>query len=364
MSMPKSLDTDGFPNAVFLADASILPVNTANSVDDMFLSARVEYETVHAGAFHLPDDDSSRTHDGIWYNTLCHATDSSDGTLFPLHEACIETSCRAIEASRNQATDDASHQEATLTTLYQLLNSRFLGRQNARRDKAEDSSKDIFDLCHRSTVYGPRSVLALTSLEWWGGHYDRFYANPSTVPDVERFVYNVLLTSSTRHEPADLCATALVLSTSEPHGLERLPNELVHGICAHLPCWSVIKLHRTSKTMAQKVRLDNAFWRDQLHAGNLLSHIWDLDMKRMDDLQRQSNMDSSSQADWNWRTAAKLLSTKQFPLVGCDPQLDTIPLGLWNRFRIWNTIETALQHDHNKEATTMRRSDSGIELRR
>lgn len=61
--------------------------------------------------------------------------------------------------------------EPTLSTLYYFLNTRFLARHAAVHDYA-DIINDIFDLRHRSKLFGPRSVLALARVEWWGGHYD------------------------------------------------------------------------------------------------------------------------------------------------------------------------------------------------
>jgi hypothetical protein len=49
---------------------------------------------------------------------------------------------------------------------------------------------------------------------------------------------------------------------------------------------------------------------------------------------------------------------KQFPIIERDPRLDSLPLGLWNRCRIWNTIETYLDLSV-LEMLMLTRSDSG-----
>lgn len=154
------------------------------------------------------------------------------------------------------------------------------------------------------------------------------------------FVYSILSASSpgepVRHIPQD--------SEPEHRSIERFPNELLDAICRYLPTHSVIKLHRISKTMAQKVRLDDGFWRDHLLTGSLHAHLWDLNAKDIEAL-RQGPNEIRLAVDWDWRTVAKLLATKQFPITGCDPRLDNIPLGLWNRCRIWSVVEKAFEHD-------------------
>jgi hypothetical protein len=147
----------------------------------------------------------------------------------------------------------------------------------------------------------------------------------------------------------------------EPQGIERLPTELLDAICGHLPTQSVIKLHRTSKTLAMKLSLDNAFWRDSLCAGSLHPHIWGLDTKAIETLRQESSIIFSA-ADWDWRSVAKLLTTKRFPTIGRDPRLTDMPPGLWNRCRIWSILERVLVYEYF--GNQMRhRSDSGIEVR-
>jgi hypothetical protein len=141
------------------------PINTSNLVD-IFLSEKAQFQTAGLAAFRVSND--SRTED-IWYNPLWYSRNSS-GTLFPLHEACIETSCRAIDHIRSQRQD--REPEAALVTLYHFLNNRFLDHNSNINPTESEQPNDILSLCHRSKVYGPRSVLAMTRLEWWGGQYD------------------------------------------------------------------------------------------------------------------------------------------------------------------------------------------------
>jgi hypothetical protein len=140
------------------------PVNTSN-LKDIFLSEKAEFQTAGSGAFRVFDE--SRT-DDIWYNPLWYSRNSS-GTLFPLHEACIEISCRAINHLDSQRQGVGS--KPALVTLYHFLNDYFLDH-HANIGPYDNISNDVFGLCHRSEIYGPCSVLSITRLEWWGGQYD------------------------------------------------------------------------------------------------------------------------------------------------------------------------------------------------
>jgi hypothetical protein len=145
------------------------PVNTSK-LDYIFLSEKAEFHTAGSGVFRVLDDSQT---DDIWYSPLWYSRNSSS-TLFPLHEACIETSCRAIGHLRPQKSGVKN--EPTLAILYHILNTRFLDRHKAvdadPYSHDDTTANDIFDLCHSSKLYGPRSVLAMTRLEWWGGEYD------------------------------------------------------------------------------------------------------------------------------------------------------------------------------------------------
>jgi hypothetical protein len=122
-----------------------------------------------SGVFRIPDDSHT---DEIWYSPLWYSRNSSS-TLFPLHEACIETSRRAIDYLQSQR--NGIEREPTLAILYQFLNTRFLERHKSEDETDffhQGNPNDVLDLCHCSKLYGPRSVLAMTRLEWWGGEYE------------------------------------------------------------------------------------------------------------------------------------------------------------------------------------------------
>jgi hypothetical protein len=140
------------------------PTNTSE-IDGIFLSENTEFRVAGHLDFRLKDE--SGTED-IWYNALWYSR-ASEGTLFPLHEACLEISCRAFNHLHSRR--GLSDSESALKILYHFLNERFLHHHRAARHN-DPVVNDIFDLRHRSKLYGPRSVIAMNRLEWWGGQYD------------------------------------------------------------------------------------------------------------------------------------------------------------------------------------------------
>jgi hypothetical protein len=112
----------------------------------------------------VPDTDGN---DDIWFDTP--VDDPEVGALFPLHEACMSIGCSAID--HIQSKSNTIQRAPALDILTSLINTRFKSRCR-RVDLTTGTQYDIFDLCTCSNLYGPRSVLALARLEWWGGEYD------------------------------------------------------------------------------------------------------------------------------------------------------------------------------------------------
>lgn len=228
-----------------------------------------------------------------------------------------------------------------------------------------DTKNDLFNLCEDSSVYGPRSVVALTREQWRNGCYDvcflyhisrylltsaqKFYTNPVEVPNLMAFLSHLvnITPPATEHNSITLRLTRV------PFGLERLPAELFDQISSYLPVHSVISLHRTSKALAIKNPLDNNFWRNRLFDGSLVSHLWDLDMKKME-YQQDSEPD--------WKNVAQLLMSRKLPTKSHDLRLENIPTGLWNRCRIWSIVEEAYA-EYCPDVAPKNRSDSAVEVR-
>jgi hypothetical protein len=138
------------------------PRNTSKS-DKIFLSEKVYYSMQASGCFEVMDETGT---DDIWYNTVLN---DSRGSMFALHAACINISCRVIEHRRFRTGKD--EEQPVLATLHQLLSTRFLAT-HANADIDDPTVNDILNLSCSSSLYGPRSALALSKLEWWGGQYD------------------------------------------------------------------------------------------------------------------------------------------------------------------------------------------------
>ncbi|KAH8640248.1 hypothetical protein IG631_03189 [Alternaria alternata] len=139
------------------------PVNVSE-LPDIYLSEVASFSLTGSGYFRIVDDAGQ---DDIWFDALSYTGDH--GTLFPLHEGCIVTSCRVIE--HRYSTRREVGLEPTLKKLYRLLSTRF-DQRKCCTDEPNETSNDIFDLCSSSSEYGARSVLALSRLDWWGGKYD------------------------------------------------------------------------------------------------------------------------------------------------------------------------------------------------
>lgn len=146
-----------------MADFSISPENLSR-LPGIFLSELASFRATGSGFFEV---NGHAGQDDIWFDTLSYSPDR--GSLFPLHEACIDTSCRAIEHHLIKRNDQ--DRKPALEVLSRLLNTR-LSEQNCSPFKEPGTTKDIFDLSSRSSIYGPRSVLGINRLEWWAGEYD------------------------------------------------------------------------------------------------------------------------------------------------------------------------------------------------
>lgn len=147
------------------ADRNRSPLNISG-IEDTFLSGKASFSRNGSGTFALLDETGT---DDIWYNAMWNAPNSDD-TLFALHDACIVISCKSISHYRTRSGKICEAQPA-LAALYRLLNDRLWERHADRNIKA-DTVNDLFELCRTSSRYGPRSVLALAELDWWGGQYD------------------------------------------------------------------------------------------------------------------------------------------------------------------------------------------------
>jgi hypothetical protein len=105
----------------------------------------------------------------LWFNALEYIPDHD--TLFPLHDSCIAIAEAVITQHRTKQPDFLGL--SNLAILNQLLQSRYRKSWSAAEDFPQRcTNNDLFDLCSNSETYGPRSVVALTLLEWWHGDFE------------------------------------------------------------------------------------------------------------------------------------------------------------------------------------------------
>ena len=136
--------------------------------------------------------------------------------------------------------------------------------------------------------------------------------------------------------------------------MEGLPREILDMICSYVLASDIMALHRTSQNLFEKVPLNNAFWRTRLDDGTLLPYIWDLDTKSIEERHLESNLTSNG-TNWDWRGIAKILATGNFPASPQGQELDDVPLGLWNRSRIWNIVQEAFEKQILSQADNSRK---------
>ena len=322
-------------------------LNNLSDLPEVFLSEPASFRLTGSGYFHIGGPNGQ---DDVWVDALYYAPDH--GTLFPLHDVCLATSCRGIE--HHQSRKEDYNRKPALEILAGLLSTSFIQRQ--QQDGSDGTVKDIFHLSTSCSTYGPRSVLALSGLDHWDGGYEvssstlcpehtsntpqKFYTNPIEQADTNAFVQRILESS-----PRTKSESKFVQIPSRTHReIECLPKELLDVVCSYLPVPSVIALHQTSKLLALQIPLDANFWQNTLGDGSLHPHIWDLDTKCIEkQLPRPEVTPFDPMTAWDWRSVAKLLATKHFPINGCDDRLVDMPDGFWNRCRIWAIVEEVLR---------------------
>ncbi|KAJ8116451.1 hypothetical protein OPT61_g2139 [Boeremia exigua] len=319
--------------------------NTSDT-SDVFLSARATWSADNDQLFRVdglyPDTNIPYT---ITFNAM-QQIDQHD-TVLPLHEDCLQISRRAID--RVKPTMPDAHTVSSLSILNTMLQSRY--RDNGKYTTSNDTvaRNDLFNLCAATETNGPRSVVGLSLLDWWAGAYEKFYTDPVKIPGITACVLDLLqsTTATQAEQPSYL------QPTWASSAIERLPTELLDHISIYLSAYATLSLHRSSKTLASKVQLDNNFWRRSILSGNAIPILWDIDMKELSRARRCAGDPSRDlSAHWDWRAVGRLLATKHFPLQSSDPRVADFPNGLWNRRRIWSIVEQAYRHDFLRTSFT------------
>lgn len=161
----------------------------------------------------------------------------------------------------------------------------------------------------------------------------KFFADPLEIPNLMPAVFNALQPQPLERN-SDLPEPSL---TVPKHGLEALPIELLDHISSYLPARSLVSLRRSSQTLAFKIPFDEKFWRHHLCNGSLLPHVWDLEEETFKQL-LQSTPDDRR---WDWREISQRLRIHHNLSNKGKSNMDTLPVGFWNRCRIWSTIGSA-----------------------
>ena len=105
----------------------------------------------------------------LWFNALEYIP--GHDTLFPVHDSCLAIAEAVITHHRAKRPD--LHERSNLAILNELLQARYRKRWGEAKDFPERwTNNDLFDLSSNSETWGPRSVVALTLLEWWHGDFE------------------------------------------------------------------------------------------------------------------------------------------------------------------------------------------------
>ena len=132
-------------------------------------------------------------------------------------------------------------------------------------------------------------------------------------------------------------------------GLEALPIELLDQVMSQLSARSTLSLRRSSRTLASKIPLDERFWRRYLCNGSLLPHVWDLDEKLFKTLLGTTPHGLT----WDWRNFTEQLRVNNVLKITSQSNAESLPVGFWNRCRIWHIIGSAHKsppgYDANEE---------------
>ncbi|KAF2645199.1 hypothetical protein P280DRAFT_513116 [Massarina eburnea CBS 473.64] len=256
--------------------------------------------------------------------------DEAGDAIFPLHQACIEIACRVIDVhamEENEALDSAC------SALYRMLQDHLHAEPHVTGTK-----HDILGL--KSTCDSTaRSVLAIDNLGWWSGSYEKYFTDPLHILHLTPTIFSML-----QSLPQNCtCPSVIPISTSRFQGLQGLPSELLERITDLLPPHLIMSLRQSSRTLAQKIPLDDRFWRRRLCDGSLLRYVWDIDERQVKQLLR--NTTGGRGGGWS-----NLVRNLQLEVAYITDQhsggSEDFIVGLWNRRRIWRIIEDAYTQPH------------------
>lgn len=125
-----------------------------SKINDIFLSEPTRWVTTDFDIFPLGNS---------YYQVL---TDDEDGNvLFPLHYSCIQIGCNVLEIRLDNSIE--MRRLSALARLEWLLRLHF----RYRKYFGGLIGNDLLGLDAGSENFGPRSILAMDELGWWGDEH-------------------------------------------------------------------------------------------------------------------------------------------------------------------------------------------------
>lgn len=197
-------------------------------------------------------------------------------------------------------------------------------------------------------VYWPHDYFGAMSYwgyDEWNYHegFRKFVSNPLEVTKTTAYVVDILSAPiphpATTEKPQS--SQALNNATAAIYGkltlLEGLPAELLDEITSLVPNRTVFALRLTSRTLAHKLPWNERICYKRFTSGISMPHLWIAEPKiykpfteyldgQITDLQRR-----------DWKRLTTLLADSREVVKG-NPEQSGVPLGLWNRCRIWECV--------------------------
>ncbi|KAK3045906.1 hypothetical protein LTR09_012560 [Extremus antarcticus] len=166
-------------------------------------------------------------------------------------------------------------------------------------------------------------------------------ANPNIVPDATHYIVSHLHRASPEDRQSEVAKGASASDRRSPRsltegmsGLQSLPPEILSQIESNLPIQGACSLRLTSRRLAARIQLTQAFWQRRLIAGELFG----LTMLDRDAL-------GCVEKGRDWRRLVKTLATYEsfFGEETGRPkelwgEMHDAPIGLKNHMRIWKII--------------------------
>ncbi|KAF2186065.1 hypothetical protein K469DRAFT_631451 [Zopfia rhizophila CBS 207.26] len=256
--------------------------------------------------------------------------------LFPLHAACVEIVQRVVRSREDfPPQTKISKRKKKKAASLPPPPSRLRSFYDAMRGECERNAGEW----GIEWDHGYFGAIKNWGYDRWDGDenegHEKFVVDPIRVPGLTLFVL-----SSLNAAPQEEDVNLSTLSIREGRGLEALPTELLQRITDFLPTPCILALRSCSKSLATRIPLTQQFFRKELLKGSLVPLAWDLDGTACREKQRKGA--EGPEDYWDWKALARILADHG-TIVAKDISVTSIPLGFWNRCRIWTIVEEALE---------------------